>query len=208
MKTFKKFSEDELNEETCPVCRTKGQVKPSGPFRECGNCKQIWNPAKQPSTKRKKVSEDEGGSTGGPMPTNAAGQAGIAGIGIQRKGEPSFAEPGVSVRRKLEIVGPDPVDPRIFADKIFGHSKLSDAVTEWVVGDKVQHAETPHICGKITRISSDGHAIVTASKKQSFKIPLTSLAKKTKAKPTQKLANFGDKTSAMPDSNGKYHKVK
>jgi hypothetical protein len=114
--------------ETCPICRIKGHVKQSGPFRECGNCKHNWNPALQPPKKPKKVSEDEGGSMGGPMPTNAAGNAQIAGIGIQRKGEPSFAEPGVPVRRKLEIVGPDPVDPRIFADKIFGHSKLADTI--------------------------------------------------------------------------------
>ena len=91
-----------IQEETCPICKTSGQVKPSGPFRECGNCKQVWNPALQPKKakkKPKKVSEDEGGSMGGPMPTNAAGNAQIAGIGIQRKGEPSFAEPGVPVRR-------------------------------------------------------------------------------------------------------------
>jgi hypothetical protein len=124
-----------LKEETCPICRTPGQVKQSGPFRECGNCKQQWNPALQPSKKAlngkrkpKKVSEDEGGSTGGPLPTNSAGSANIAGIGIVRQGDPTFAEPGVPVRRKLEIVGPDPVDPRVFSDKIFGHSKLADTI--------------------------------------------------------------------------------
>lgn len=138
MKTFRKFREDVVQlveAETCPICRIPGHVKQSGPFRECGVCKHNWNPALQPSKKAlqgkkkaNKVSEDEGAAMGGPLPTNSAGSANVAGIGIVRPGDPTFAEPGVPVRRKLEIVGPDPVDPRIFSDKIFGHSKLSDTI--------------------------------------------------------------------------------
>ena len=74
------------------------------------------------------VKEDEGGAGIGNAPTNNVGSANIAGVGIQKPGDPTFAEPGVPVRRKLEIVGPNPVDPRMFADKIFGHSKLADVI--------------------------------------------------------------------------------
>ena len=128
MKTFKKFREDALTEgrsrkqsvyeaeEECPHC---GESYPEGDPHHCWQSGHHNEPD---------VSEDEGAATGGPLPTNSAGSANIAGIGIQRKGEPSFAEPGVPVRRKLEIVGPDPVDPRMFADKIFGHSKLADII--------------------------------------------------------------------------------
>jgi len=114
----------EAREEECEHC---GQTYPEGDPHHCwqsGHHNEHNNGPKKP----KKVSEDEGGDSGGSLPTNSAGSANIAGIGIQRKGEPSFAEPGVPVRKKLKIVGPDPVDPRIFSDKIFGHSKLADTI--------------------------------------------------------------------------------
>jgi hypothetical protein len=50
------------------------------------------------------VEEDEGGA-----PTNNISSGNIAGVG----------DPGVPVRKKLQIVNGPPVDPRMFADKIF-----------------------------------------------------------------------------------------
>lgn len=125
MKTFKKFREEELTEETCPICKASGHVKQSGPFRECGNCKQIWNPALQPSKKtlngpkKKRVAEDEGGAA----PTNNAGGGNVAGIGVGPQGEPGVHPEYQRKRNQLVLVGPPAVDPRMFQAKIFSHSK-------------------------------------------------------------------------------------
>jgi hypothetical protein len=62
-------------------------------------------------------------SEGGPPPTNNAGQGNVAGIGVGPQGEPGVDPIFQRIRKQLEIVGPPPVDPRMFADKIFNHSK-------------------------------------------------------------------------------------
>lgn len=60
--------------------------------------------------------EDEG------VATNNVGSGNIAGVGVGKDGQPNFGEPGVPVRKKLEIVGPEPVDPKLFfGDFIFNH---------------------------------------------------------------------------------------
>jgi hypothetical protein len=127
-----------INEETCPICKTSGQVKTSGPFRECSNCKQVWNPALQPSKKtlngKKTVEEDEGG----PTPTNNAGQGNVAGIGVGPQGEPGVSPIYQRQRNQLKLMNGPAIDPRMFADKIFQHTKkpvsesASDAVGELV----------------------------------------------------------------------------
>lgn len=114
-----------ITEETCPMCKVSGQVKPSGPFRECGNCKQVWNPALQPK-KKKVVKEDEfEEDEGGAAPTNNAGSGNIAGIGVGPQGEPGVHPEYQRKRHQLELVGPPAVDPRMFANKIFNHGKNS-----------------------------------------------------------------------------------
>lgn len=70
---------------------------------DCGHNSTDW-----------RIQEDEGAA-----PTNSAGSANIAGIGIQKPGDPTFAEPGVPVKKKLQVVGPPVVDVRMFADKVY-----------------------------------------------------------------------------------------
>lgn len=70
------------------------------------------------------VSEAEGmgGLSAG---ATSAGTGNIAGIGVGPQGEPGVSPEYQRKRHQLELVGPPAVDPRMFADKIFGHSKTS-----------------------------------------------------------------------------------
>jgi hypothetical protein len=195
-------------EEECPHC---GRSNPEG--EEC----HCWQSGHHNAPD---VSEDEGGSTGGPMPTNAAGQGAVAGIGIQLPGEPNFAEPGVPVRRKLEIVGPAPVDPRMFANKIFGHSKLADSVKE----SEESHHDLLLAHGFVSKgngkyVHPEGHeaqifgnSIDLKGRSWSQSMPGHQNPKVFR-KQLQKLnpsKNSGPKSgqSAMPDSKGRYTKLK
>lgn len=125
MKTFKKFRQDALNEQyltlddcrkayregiregsigKCPNCGSPNLEKSEqGPqFRECVDCGK--------TSDQWRITEDEGGSGSaalGGAPTNNIGSGNIAGRDIP-----------LGVRRP-EIVGPEPVAPEDFAEKIY-----------------------------------------------------------------------------------------
>ena len=143
MKTFQKFKSDvqELNERLlneeelpCHICGQLANTETGNGLTFCGDCgkptcydhRNADDPGDRCTKCKPPVREDEGGAA----PTNCVGSANIAGVGVQRPGEPSFAEPGVSPlyqrkRKQLGLVGPPAVDPRMFADKIFNHAKRS-----------------------------------------------------------------------------------
>jgi hypothetical protein len=92
---------------------------------DCGNKDSNW-----------RINEDEleedGGTAAAPAGmgglsagATSAGTGNIAGIGVGPQGEPGVSPEYQRKRHQLELVGPPAVDPRMFADKIFGHSKTS-----------------------------------------------------------------------------------
>lgn len=60
-------------------------------------------------------------------PVNNVGSGNIAGMGVGPDGEP-----GVPVRKKLKVVGPPVVDPRLFSRKIFSRTKSKTMTVEEV----------------------------------------------------------------------------
>lgn len=78
---------------------------------DCGNKDSSW-----------RIKEDEGGLA----PTNNAGSANIAGIGVGPQGEPGVPPIYQRKRNQLKLMNGPAVDPRIFANKIFGHTKAQD----------------------------------------------------------------------------------
>jgi hypothetical protein len=71
------------------------------------------------------------------------------------------------------------------------------------IGDRVQMKGSPQFNGRITRISSDGFAQLSSN----LRIHVDELETKKRAKAGTALANWADKTAAMPDSNGKFQRV-
>lgn len=80
-------------------------------------------------TKNEEIEEDEG------APTNNMGSGNIPGANIPAGS--NFGEPGVPVRKKLEIVNGPPVDPRLFADKIFDRKPPIKATVEGTMASVV-----------------------------------------------------------------------
>jgi hypothetical protein len=134
VKTFRKFNQELLNErfltrDECLAAYRQGVREGSiGKCSNCGSpnlseiqendCRECVDCGNKDSNWRISLPEDEGG----PPPTNNAGQGNIAGIGVGPQGEPGVHPLYQRKRKQIEIVGPPPVDPRMFADKIFNHS--------------------------------------------------------------------------------------
>lgn len=72
------------------------------------------------------------------------------------------------------------------------------------VGDRVQRKGSPQFNGKILWISSDGFAQLD----KNLCIHVDNLEPKQRQKRGPALAKWCDQTSVMPDSNGRYFKVK
>src|ERR1700733_13722712 len=123
MKSFKQY----LNEKFLTISDCKKAYAEGVADGSIGKCPECGSPNLDPINKNGsrhcvdcgtvsdqwRIKEEDGAGA----PTNNAGSGNIAGIGINRPGDPNFAEPGVPVRKKLEIVGPPPTDPRMFRDK-------------------------------------------------------------------------------------------
>lgn len=72
------------------------------------------------------------------------------------------------------------------------------------VGDRVQMKDSPQFYGKILWISSTGMAQLD----RNLCIHVDNLELKKRQKRGPAMAKWCDQTSAMPDSNGKFFKVK
>ena len=58
-------------------------------------------------------------------PTNNAGSGNVAGLGVGPAGEPGVSPNYQRKRKQLGLMNGPAVDNRMFADKIFGHSKTA-----------------------------------------------------------------------------------
>ena len=136
MKTFQKFRQDaQLNERflTRAEClQAYHEGVRDGTIGKCSNCGSPNLSEIQENDCREcvdcgnkdsnwRIKEEEGGA-----PTNNVGGGNIAGAGVGPQGEPGVDPIFQRIRKQVVVVGPKPVDPRMFSDKIFGHAKGQD----------------------------------------------------------------------------------
>ena len=100
----------------CPSCGSPNLDSRTAEFRKCVDCGK--------TSDKWRINELEGG-----MPTNAMGQGQIPGANIPAGSH--FGEPGVPLnKRKFKLMNGPPVDPRMFANKIFDRKPPIKATVE------------------------------------------------------------------------------
>jgi hypothetical protein len=130
-------------------------------------------------------------------PTNNAGSGNVAGIGVGPQGEPGVDPIFQRIRKQVEVVGPKPVDPLMFADKIFGHSATAPQPK------KVAESMTPETAKSILA-ARHNHASWDIRDAENCLRAL----KKQKPLKGEGLTKKGFKQAAVPDSKGNRRKIK